>query len=398
MTHRIVVTGIGTVSAFGTDSPALWSALRDGSLAAVAEDQQPGQFPVIRVKGYSASELLGKKGLQFIHPCSQFLLGSSIMALRSAGLDSAAVDPDRLGIVVASNFGGFRMSEEYDRICITEGPRYVSPMEAPNTLANSPASYLAIRIKSRAFNTTISTGVCAGLDAIGYAMTMLRKGGADIVVAGGTEEWNDQIRWHYENAGLLPKETDAAAGMPFQKQSAGLLPGEGSAAVVMERYDDAIKRGAPILGEVCSWHSSFIPKADKNSKTKGITRTIKRALETAGLGPDDIGLICSGANGLAVLDQAEADALEAVFGGREVPVCTVKRTVGEVYGASGLFQLLAAVRSVQEGIIPASTGLNQEISSGLYNEPHEWPGKERLALITAQDRFGGISAVTVKTV
>lgn len=399
--ERIVITGVGTVSSFGTDDQALWAAIRDGISADSIDESFEDAMRIVRVKGYSPGELLGKRGLQFIPESALYLLGASLIAMRDSGWEDHRPDPDRFGIVIGSNFGGYKMSEEYDRITLTEGPRFVSPMQAPNTLANAPASYLAIRLQTRALNTSISTGNCASLDAIGYAITMLKKGNADVVVAGGTEEWNDQVHWYYENAGVLPKSQFDKAGRPFDSQSSGIIPGEGSAAIVLERYKDAKARGATILGEVASWYSSFASPTSMMSSSRGMKRTMMNALQYGGISSEHVGLILSGANGMPNSDQAEDQAIRELFSDRDIPVACIKKTIGEASGASGILQLFAAIRSIQHRVIPATA--KEYVSSGLQAGANEsqraWHSTNpRVALLTASDQFGGMSAITIREV
>ncbi|MBD5797253.1 hypothetical protein BHU24_05030 [Bacillus pseudomycoides] len=386
--NRIVVTGVGTVSAYGTDDKALWKAIRDGDSSLCHKNLNQLESPqAVRVNNFRASELLGKKGLRFMHPSSLFLSAASILALRDASIDVGTIDADKLGIVVSTNFAGFKMSAQYDQTTITEGPRYVSPMESPNTIANSPASYLAIRIQSRAFNTTISSGSCAGLDALGYAMSMLKNKKADTVVVGGTEEWNDEINWYYKKAGLLPKKHFEQAGKIFDLQSSGVLPGEGSVAVVLERLDVALKRGANIMGELDSWNSCFASSANKDTRIRGFIRCMDNVIQKSNITKENVDFIVSGANGLPEQDEIELAALNKMFDYNQTPIFGLKRIIGETSGANGLFQLFTSLHAIQNGVIP---------SSAIYNNSHNQRKNIDNVLLTANDIFGGISSMIVK--
>lgn len=204
----IVITGMGAVSPFGLGVEALWSALEQGERRGTALEQgEPGDQPVLGLKvgEWQPADLLGRRGLQYLHPSAKFLLGASLLALQQAGLADGGTQPDELGVTIGCNLVGLQAIADYDYTAITEGPHYVSPMEAPNTLANAPASHLAIRLKARALNTTIASGQCAGLDALGYAAKVVRDGRARQVVAGGVEELSPAALWVYRN--LTPTAT-----------------------------------------------------------------------------------------------------------------------------------------------------------------------------------------------
>lgn len=379
---RIVITGMGTVSAYGVDDNALWSAIKDGVIPQARLN--PKEVPkVVRVNQFHAADFLGKKGLLFMKPCSLFLSVASEMALKNAFKDKSVIDPDRLGIFVSTNYSGFKMSAEFDKTTITKGPRFVSPMETPNTVDNSPASYLAIRIQSRAFNATIASGFCAGLDALGYAISMLRQKNADIVVVGGTEEWNDEVNWYYKHAGLLPKEYEENSGRAFHPESNGIMPGEGSAAVVLERYEDAIKRKATILGELVIWNACFAPVEDEEKRVQGFIRCINTTIHADAARDENIDLIISGANGLPCHDRIESTAFMTKFPNK--PILAIKNTIGETSGAAGLFQLVASLHAIRN-------------KTNFCNKTNkQWEGIETV-LLTAIDLFGGMSSVLVRKV
>lgn len=400
--NPIVITGMGTVSVHGTDDAALWQDISNGEAQYSELSEIALGKPVrgIRIQEWNYEPLIGKRGLQFLHACSKYVMGSSLIALANAGLNLEDVVPEELGIVVGTNFSGMRMAALYDEILMTEGPNYVSPMEGPNTIVNSPASYLAIKINARACNTTITTGANSGFDALGNAATLLRKGAAKYVVVGGVEELNDSVIWFYDKAGLLPSERYEEAGLPFHPDSSGWMPAEGAASVVLERKSDALARGATILAELVSWSSSFSAVDTADKRADGIKRSMLGALQKGGIPLDQVGLVLTGASGLPEQDQAEAMAVDACFENYEVPVSAIKGVIGELNGASGIFQVFAAVRSLQTNTIPATVGphslsgeaaqlnTSQEARIGLTRSSDK-------VLLTSQDLFGASSAVVV---
>ncbi|MBA2392569.1 MAG: AuaD protein [Ktedonobacteraceae bacterium] len=402
----IVITGMGAVSPFGLGAEAVWQALEKGERRTQVlepiglEDQS---ILGSKVGEWSPADLLGKRGLQYMRPSSQFLSGASVLALREAALTGDDVLPDDLGVSIGCNLGGLQSIADYDYTAIKEGPQYVSPMEAPNTLANAPASHLAIRLKARAFNTTLASGQCTGLDTLGYAAKALREGRARQVVAGGVEELSQAVLWVYRNSNVLPTERIEDAGRPFDSESSGWLPSEGAAVLIVERKVDALARGVRPLAELAGWSSAFAPSSALEKRASVLRRTALQALGAAGLTPENIDVIVSGASGLKAQDQVEALALHDLLENNpQVCVTAIKGTLGEMYGASGLFQALAAVSMLGAGIVPPTIGgghqhLAVSPVNGLLTEARAWPGsKKGTTLLLAQDLFGSTSAVVIR--
>ncbi|HET8912220.1 MAG TPA: beta-ketoacyl synthase N-terminal-like domain-containing protein [Ktedonobacteraceae bacterium] len=414
----IVITAMGAISPFGHGIDTLWSALKQGARCGTpmervwSELQQsecpetpdnPGE-PVwgMRVDSSKLVDLLGKRGLQYWRTGTKFLLGASVLAMQEAGLTSENVDPDGLGITIGSNLVGFQSMVDYDYTAITEGPHYTSPMEAPNTLANAPASHLAIRLKARALNTTVASGQCAGLDALGYAAKMVRDGRARQVVAGGVEELSPAALWVYLNARAISGGTLQKAGLPFAETSTGWLPSEGAAVVVLEQAKDALARGARPLAELAGWSSAFASSPSLEKRAAVLQRTARQALEAAGVSADEIDVVVSGANGLKGQDQAEALALRDLLAhNAHVSIAPVKGILGESYGASGLFQTLAAVCMMKHDLIVAAARKNDFLLTSATNETFTkalpWPeNTQGTVLLLAQDLFGSASAIVLR--
>lgn len=414
----IVITAMGAISPFGYGVDTLWSALKQGTrcgtpLERIWSDLQQGERPEtpdqpgepvwgMRVDSSKLVDLLGKRGLQYWRTGTKFLLGASVLAMQEAGLTSEEVDPDELGITIGSNLVGFQSMVDYDYTAITEGPHYTSPMEAPNTLANAPASHLAIRLKARALNTTIASGQCAGLDALGYAAKMVRDRRARQVVAGGVEELSPAALWVYLNARAISGGPLKNAGLPFVESSTGWLPSEGAAVVVLEQKTDAQTRGARPLAELAGWSSAFASSPELEKRAAVLQRTARQALDAAGVSAEQIDVVVSGASGLKAQDQAEALALHDLLAhNTHVSIAAVKGVLGESYGASGLFQTIAAVCMMNHNLIVSAAEKNDRALNPARNEALTetlpWPeNTQGTALLLAQDLFGSTSAVVLR--
>lgn len=403
----IVITGMGAVSPFGLGIEATWSALIRGERRAMLlEQEESGEQPVwgLPVKGLPLVDILGKRGLQYLRPSTQFLLGASILAMRDAALADGVVNPDELGITVGSNLAGLQSMANYDYTAIKEGPHYVSPMDAPNTLTNAPASHLAIRLKARALNTTIASGQCAGLDALGYAAKAVRSGRARQIVAAGVEELSPAALWVYRHSQVLSTGgREENVGCPFDEESTGWLASEGAAVVVLERKSDALARGARPLAELAAWSSAFSPSSAPEKRASTLCRVAQQALAAAKLAPEDVHVVVAGASGQREQDQAEALALHDLLAeNTRASVTAIKGTLGEAYGASGLFQAVAAICMLNYGLVPPTAGSKHRRPAtpavhNLLTEACAWPAsQEGTALLLGQDLFGSTTAVVLQ--
>lgn len=406
-TGPIVITGMGAISPFGPGVEALWSALLRGERRTTLIE--PGGALEQAVEGaqvgdWRPADLLGKRGLQYLRTSTQFLLGASVLALHAAGLTGDDTRADELGVTIGCNLVGLQSTADYDYTALSEGPVCTSPMEAPNTLANAPASHLAIRLKARALNTTIASGQCAGLDALGYAARAMREGRAHQIVAGGVEELSLAALWVYSKTGILDHTRPANAGYPFETSSRGCLPGEGAAVVVLERQEEALARGARPLAVLAGWSSAFAPAPELETRARVLHRTALQALQASGLSAEDVDVVVSGANGVPEQDQAEAQALRQLLAENpRVRVTAIKGTLGETYGAGGMFQTLAATCMLEHGLVPptisheyAASSLASGLRTTRTTPAHRPENAQGVALLLSQDLFGSTSAVVLR--
>ncbi|RXT13593.1 beta-ketoacyl synthase N-terminal-like domain-containing protein [Ammoniphilus sp. CFH 90114] len=393
----IVITGAGIVSVFGSELQEFWSRLLEGKRPLPDPDYPSG----VMVTNWDAEALLGRRGLQYLPRSARFLAGASLLAMDAAKLERVSQEPETLGVVVSANLTGLKIMSEYDYTAISEGPRYVSPMQAPNTLANAGSSHLGTRIKAQALNTTISTGQCAGLDAIGYAARMLNASRALRLVVGGVEELNDRVLSCYKHMGVWSEDSTEWAGRPFLLDSTGWLPGEGAASVILERASSAREREVQPLAKVLSWASTTPLGREERDSGGTLRRAIKQAVQKAGLGPEVIELVISGASGFSRQDRAEASALAQYFSSSEsVPICSPKGIMGETYGAGGHFQLITALGALKTGYLPATipSDLDNQLFSGLNitRDCTAWKYNKGTILLISQDYYGCSSAVVIQ--
>lgn len=342
--RKVVVTGLGAVSAFGLGADELWRGIRAGrtcfSETVPQMEDLPALPPIVAsaIRSFPAREVLGK-GLRGVCRESQLLLAATLFARQDAGLvgDDAARDCE--GVFAGTRWAGLDDYLHFHLERAIWGPEKVSPTRGPNTGFNAPASHVSIRFDLQGPNLTFASRTSASLDAIAHAADWIRRGRARLVHAGGIESLSYPRARHL----LAAQRPLASTPRPFDARRAGAVPGEGAVIVVLEDAEHARARGARILAEVDRWAMAFEPDQP--------ARAAARVLGAAA--PQTDAIFCS-ASGDRSLDGWEAAAIASGHAG--VPVCAVKGAAGEWEGAGGALQVLAATRALAEGCVPPTAG------------------------------------------
>jgi 3-oxoacyl-[acyl-carrier-protein] synthase II len=361
MDRRIVITGIGVLSPVGTGREEFWEGLARGSSGTrpiTLFDTAPFR---VRQAGELAEfdplALLGKKGLRDLDRSTRLICSAARLAIDDSRLEISEATTRDIGIAVGTTFGSLHSISQFDRSGLIEGPRMVNPSHFPNTVLNSPASQVSIRFNVKGFNTTLSTGFCAGLDALSYASDFIRLGRASAVLAGGVEELCEETFMAFHTLGYLSGMNGSEpVSRPFDAGRDGTVLAEGAAILILEEEEHARKRGADILGVVLGSGNSFDPEADSSFDRagQGLKTAIMLALEDARVKPEDVGYVCACANGTPGLGRMETRVLGEVFGSRaaRVPVSSIKSMIGETFSASGALAAAAAVGALRQGVLP----------------------------------------------
>jgi 3-oxoacyl-[acyl-carrier-protein] synthase II len=408
----VVVSGMGSVSVFGTDHNQFWDHLLEGAdskrTSPISSDLLDLPVETIRVNHWNPEDLIGKRGLKYLSLSTQYLLSAAVRCWQDAGLgdlnpvsESEASD---LGVVVASNLAGLQAISDYDYTTVTQGPQFVSPMQASNTIANAPAAQLAIRTNARAFNTTVASGQCAGLDAIAYAVSSIHRGRAKQVLVGGVEEINERVLWIYQHSNVLPAEYSYKAGKPFSSDSMGWIPGEGASVILLERLSDCLKRGGTPLGKIVSYSNTVA--IDEDSRISAMERAIGQVFKQADMVFSNTSGIISGASGYYPQDTMEMNAIHNLFGSvsPEIPISSLKGAIGETFGASGVFQTSVGLMALNKGILPKSMALSELNHRGQEKIPVHLASnnirktKKQNIVATSQDLSGITSCLMLQSV
>jgi 3-oxoacyl-[acyl-carrier-protein] synthase II len=404
MHKAVVITGIGILSPIGIGRERFWEALFQGKTGfnkVSLFDTSPFNVHIAgEITDFDPISLLGKKGLRTLDRSTRLVNSAAKLALEDANLSITEGNTHTIGVAIGTTFGSLHSISQFDREGLIEGPKYVNPSHFPNTVLNSPASQVSIRFKIRGFNTTISTGFCASLDAVYYASDFIKLNRADAVLAGGVEELCEETFLGFHNLGCLSGTNGSEpVSCPFDARRNGLILSEGSAVFILEDKEHALKRGADILADIKGYGNSFDPEANRNfsHKGNGFKNAITTALQDASLNPEDIDYIVSCANSTKGLDRMETNVIKEVFGKHafNIPVSAIKSMTGESFSASGALSLAAALGAINKGFIPPTVNyLEKDPECDLDYVPNKSRQKKiNNVLISAIDPYGQNSVI-----
>lgn len=361
---RIAITGIGVISALGIGRREFWQSLFDARPAfkpiTLFDTSDLKVKTAGEISGFDPKAILGPKGLMDLDRATLLLLSAAKLALDDSGLVINEGNTYRSGVCIGTTLGSLQSISKFDRESLTEGPQYVNPSTFPSTVGNSAASRLNIRFQLKGFSSTISTGMCAGLDAVDYARDFFLLGRADAILAGAVEDLNIQTFLGLYKLNYLAGLNGRVLSCPFDKRRNGVIFSEGAAVMVMQEREAALKNKSHIYGEILGTGSCFDPHRfyKYNPKGTGMAQAMRLALEDAGLRPQDIECIFANANSTKDADAIEARAIEEVFGDN-VAVTAVKSTLGESFSAAGAFSAIAALGAMEQGMIPPIANLQE---------------------------------------
>lgn len=400
--RRAVVTGIGCITPVGTGVQGLWEGLRRGRSAVrrIARfDPSPFRSQIAaEVEDFDPLAYLDRKRVQRLDRFSQFAVAAGRLALADAGLSPGSVDPDRAGVFMGSALGGAANAEDQHRSYVGAGVRAVNPMLALTVFCGAASCNLSIEFGFTGPNETNAMSCAAGTVSVGTALRAIRRGEADVVLAGGAETPLAPLcfgAFAIIRAMSSRNDLPEKACRPFDRGRDGFVMGEGAAVLVVEEEGHARDRGARIYAELAGYgttndaHHMTAPLPDGSQAA----RAMRLALADAGMRPADIGYINAHASSTPLNDATEARAIRAVFGEQAVPVSGTKALYGHPLGASGAIEAAITCLSLYNGWLPPTVNLEEpdpEVQLHLV----EQTGREAApaAAITNSFGFGGINA------
>ena len=369
MTDRVVVTGIGLVTPVGSDRKTTWDSLLEGKSGidyiSLFDAEGFESRIAAEVNDFDAATILGRKDARRLDRFAQFACIAALEALEDAGMDMATEDPDRVGVLIGSGVGGIITISEQHKILLDKGPKRVSPFLVPMMLGDMASGQVSMMIGAKGPNFSTVSACATGTDSIGEALEMIRRGRADVVIAGGTEAAVCEIGVAGFNScmALSTRNDDPqAASRPFDTGRDGFVLGEGAGLVVLESLEHAEKRGANVLAELAGYGASSDAHhvTQPHPEGEGAARAMKWAIQDAKLVPENVDYINAHGTSTPLNDKFETIAIKRMYGDHayKLKISSTKSMTGHLLGAAGGIEAAFSVLAIKEGIIPPTINLD----------------------------------------
>jgi 3-oxoacyl-[acyl-carrier-protein] synthase II len=363
--RRVVITGMGLVTSLGQTVSQFW----DGLTAGRSGVRPITRFDVSQYDSRIAGEIpdfdpgpcIDAREAKRIDRFGQFALVAAAEAVTDCGMDFAAEDPYRCGVIIGSGIGGLHEIETQFERLLEKGPSRVSAFLVPKLMANAASALVSIRYGLKGPNVAVVSACASATNSIGEAFKVVQRGEADVMVTGGSEAAVTRIGLSgFCAMKALSTRNDAPeqASRPFDRDRDGFVMGEGAGILVLEEMERAKARGAKLYAEVIGygmagdgWH---ITAPDEEGR--GAAAAMEDALRDAGLNRDDVDYINAHGTSTGLGDAMEVRAVQRVFGDRakRIPISSTKSFIGHLLGASGAVELIATVRGMQDSTIHAT--------------------------------------------
>ncbi len=364
--RRVAVTGMGIVSPLGTGVSAFWEGISAGRSGVSPITHFDASAYPSRIAGYCAdfdpADVLDPKEARRMSRYQQFALVAASEAMAQADL---VVDDElapRFGVIVGSGIGGLHVMEEQHDILRDRGPGRVSPFLVPMMITDLAAGLISIKYGAQGINYCPVSACATGNHAIGEAGEAIRRGTADVVIAGGFDAGVTElgVAGFCALRALSTRNDDpAGASRPFDADRDGFVIAEGGAVLVLEAWELAEKRGATILGELLGYGASADAYhiTSPHPEGDGAARAMRAALEQAGVAPSAVGYINAHGTSTPQGDAGETLAITSVFGADPPPVSSTKSMTGHALGGAGAMEAIACIMALREGTLPPTINL-----------------------------------------
>ncbi|MCX6355493.1 MAG: beta-ketoacyl-ACP synthase II [Candidatus Aureabacteria bacterium] len=406
MKKRVVITGLGPVSPIGIGKNAFWESLINGrsgitKITSFDVADYPTQIAG-EVKNFNPSDFIAKGHARYAGRFSKLAVAAARIAFEDAGLSKKGIDIARIGVAFGTSSMGSGDIWVQANQSHAKGLNSISPYVNSEYTPHIATSHICIELGIKGVNTTISSGCSTSLDALAWGSDRILNGDADVIIAGGTDAPIFPLTFGTFCAmNILSTRNDRPekASRPFDRDSDGIALSEGAAALVLESYESAIDRGAPIYAEVIAHASSSEAKSilgvEENGET--LSHAIRQALAIAGLN-GDIDYINAHGNSLPSYDLYETRAFKKAFGNKayHIPISSIKSMMGHSLASAAGFQLIATCLAIKHCIIPPTINLDHAaVECDLDYTPHQARfNRIRYALLNSHS-VGGTHSVLI---
>jgi 3-oxoacyl-[acyl-carrier-protein] synthase II len=367
--RRVVVTGLGAVTSIGHNVEDFWASLLAGKsgvdrLTHFDAANFASQIGA-EVRGWEAADHMDPKEARRNDRYTHFGFVAAKQAVADSGLEMAKEDGDRVGVIIGSGIGGMHTYETQLKVLMERGPRKVSPFTIPSLIGNMCSGLVAIEYGARGPNFGIVSACATGTHALGEAWHAIRRGEADVMVAGGSEAAITPFSYASfcaMKAMSTRNDEPQKASRPFDRNRDGFVMGEGSGILILESLEHAQARGARVYCELKGYAATcdafHITQPDPEGK--GLSLAMKRALGSAALRPDQIDYINAHGTSTPYNDKFETMAIKRVFGehARQLAISSTKSMTGHLLGAAGGIESVIAVKTIATGMIAPTINLD----------------------------------------
>lgn len=362
MKKQVVITGMGAVTPIGNTLETFWESAKAGvsgtdRIASFDPSDLSSQVAA-EIKGFDPTTFIDKKEAKRMDAFVQLAIAAADMAISDANLPLDHIDLTRAGVLVGSGMGGLKTLEEQHKILLEKGAKRVSPFFIPMELINLAPGQLSIRYGFQGTNISIATACATGAHAIGEALRYIQRGEMDVMLTGGTESCITplSVAGFANMKALSTRNADPThASRPFDKDRDGFVIGEGSGILILESLEHALARNAKIYAEVVGYAATADAYhiTSPHPEANGVARCMQRALDDAGLSPQDITYINAHGTSTPPNDKFETLAIKKVFNSHSanLVISSTKSMVGHTLGAAGAIELIAAALSVKHDVV-----------------------------------------------
>ncbi len=367
MTTRVVVTGLGMITPLANNACDNWAAMVEGKSGirriTAFDPTGFGSQVAGEVQDFEPTKYMDRKEARRADRFTQFAFAAAQDALQQSGYTITPGESSEVITIVGTAIGGIRtLIEEYDTM-LAKGPSRVSPFLVPMMLPDMASGHLSIKLGARGVNYALISACASGADCIGEAANIIRRGDAQVAIAGGAEAAVTPIvvAGFVAAKALTPNTDPETASRPFDVARDGFILAEGAGMLVLESEEHALARGATILAELSGYAATsdafHITQPDEHGA--GAIRAMTRALEQSGLGPDDVHYINAHGTSTPLNDRQETMAIKKVFGdfAYSVPISSTKSMTGHSLGAAGAIEAGVCILAIQNGIVPPTIHL-----------------------------------------
>ncbi|MBA2937871.1 beta-ketoacyl-ACP synthase II [Paenibacillus sp. CGMCC 1.16610] len=403
---RVVITGMGVVTALGQELDTFWGNLTAGkSGVSLIENFDVSEYPTriaAEVKDFNIEDYVDRKESRRMDRFVQFAVAGALNALKDANLNlKEDTDPERVGVSVGSGIGGLNTWEEQHRILLEKGPKRVSPFFIPMMIANMASGHISMVTGAKGPNSTAVTACATGTHSIGDSFKMIQRGDADVMICGGAEATITPIGvagFCALRAMSTRNDEPHLASRPFDTDRDGFVMGEGSGVLILESLEHAEQRGARIYAEVIGYGMSGDAYHMTDPDPDGAARCMVKAIKDAGIAPDEISYINAHGTSTPVGDKSETTAIKKALGDHayKVAVSSTKSMTGHLLGAAGGVEAVICGLTIANSLIAPTINLvNQDPECDLDYVPNQARQAKVDIAMSNSFGFGGHNATII---